>query len=299
MIANIKSHFAFSRMPFGKDLAPEALHPHKGHAEAVARISWCIAEGALGLVTGEVGSGKTAAVRAATSTLDPRAHHVIYLGCPAVGARGIYAAIVTALGRKPRFHNASLIPQAQGALAAELDERGRRVVLICDEAHLMSTEQLEELRMLTNDGASMDSRSTMASLLIGQPSLRRRVKLGILAALDQRIALRCTMAPMELAETGSYISHHLALAGFSELRRGQLRGLRGWPCPMSGTMADRARDESRVRRVQPRDGVAQVDRDPFGQTGGNSEKLVVSARAGQTTGIEGSRRPCPVDEGCV
>ena len=213
MISNIKAHFAFGRMPFGKDLAPDALHQHKGHAEAVARISWCITEGALGLVSGEVGSGKTAAVRAATSGLDPRAHHVIYLGCPAVGARGIYAAIVTALGRKPRFHNASLIPQAQAALAAELDERGRRVVLVCDEAHLMSIEQLEELRMLTNDGASMDSRSTMACLLIGQPALRRRVKLGILAALDQRIALRCAMAPMDLPETGSYIAHHLSVAG--------------------------------------------------------------------------------------
>jgi type II secretory pathway predicted ATPase ExeA len=213
VISNIKAHFGFARMPFGKDLAPDALHQHKGHAEAVARISWCISEGALGLITGEVGSGKTAAVRAATSNLDPRSHHVIYLGCPAIGARGIYAAIVRGLGRKPSFHNASLIPQAQQALAAELDERGRRVVLVCDEAHLMSSEGLEELRMLTNDNASMDSRSTMACLLIGQPSLRRQVKLGMFAALDQRIALRCAIAPMEPAETGSYISHHLSIAG--------------------------------------------------------------------------------------
>jgi type II secretory pathway predicted ATPase ExeA len=87
------------------------------------------------------------------------------------------------------------------------------VLLLVDEAHLLSPDQLEELRMLTNDNASMDSRSTMAGMLIGQPSLRRRVKLGVFAALDQRIALRCTMAPMELAETGSYISHQLVHAG--------------------------------------------------------------------------------------
>jgi type II secretory pathway predicted ATPase ExeA len=213
VIENIKSHFGFSRMPFGKDIAPEALHQHKGHAEAVARISWCISESATGLVTGEVGSGKTTAVRAATATLDPSRHSVIYLGCPAIGARGIYAAIVSALGAKPRFHNASLIPQAQAALAAELDERGRRVVLLVDEAHRLSPEQLEELRMLTNDNASLDSRSTLAVLLIGQPSLRRQVKLGMFAALDQRIALRCAMAPMDLPATGSYISHHLSIAG--------------------------------------------------------------------------------------
>jgi type II secretory pathway predicted ATPase ExeA len=216
VIANIRSHFGFSRMPFGKDIAPGALHQHKGHAEAVARISWCVAESATGLVTGEVGSGKTVAVRAATSTLDPSRHHIIYLGCPAIGARGVYAAIVSALGAKPRFHNASLIPQAQSALAAEVDERGRRVVLLVDEAHMLSGEQLEELRMLTNDNASLDSRSTLSLLLIGQPSLRRRVKLGMFAALDQRIALRYAMPPMEPAETGSYIALHLSQAGRSD-----------------------------------------------------------------------------------
>jgi type II secretory pathway predicted ATPase ExeA len=216
VIANIRSHFGFTRMPFGKDLAPGMLHQHKGHVEAVARISWCIGEQATGLVTGEVGSGKTFALRAAASTLDPSRHTVIYLGCPAVGARGIYAAIVSALGDRPRFHKASLIPQCQAALAAEVDERGRKVLLAIDEAHLLQPDQLEELRMLTNDNASMDSRSTMACLLIGQPSLRRRVKLGVFAALDQRIGLRCVMASMDLAETGSYISHSLALAGRSD-----------------------------------------------------------------------------------
>lgn len=216
MISNIRAHFGFTRMPFGKDLAPGMLHNHKAHAEAVARISWCIAESAVGLVTGEVGSGKTVAVRAATSALDASRHSVIYLGCPAVGARGIYAAIVSALGGRPRFHNASLIPQAQAALAAETDERGRKVLVAIDEAHLLDTDQLEGLRMLTNDNASLDSRSMMSMLLVGQPSLRRRVKLGVFAALDQRISLRVAMAPMDLAETGSYISHHLSIAGRSD-----------------------------------------------------------------------------------
>ena len=54
----------------------------------------------------------------------------------AVGARGIYAAIVTALGGVPRFHKASLIPQTADALAAEENERGKRVVVVVDEAHL-------------------------------------------------------------------------------------------------------------------------------------------------------------------
>ena len=62
----------------------------------------------------------------------------------------------------------------------------------------------------------MDSRSPFACLLVGQPTLRRKIKLGILAALDQRIALRYALAPMTAAETAGYVKHHLALAGRSD-----------------------------------------------------------------------------------
>jgi type II secretory pathway predicted ATPase ExeA len=62
----------------------------------------------------------------------------------------------------------------------------------------------------------MDSTSPFACLLVGQPTLRRRMKLGVLAALDQRIGLRYAMPPMTGEETSSYLRHHLALAGRSD-----------------------------------------------------------------------------------
>ncbi len=210
----LQAHYGFTRTPFGRDLAPGMLHRSAGHGEAVARISWCITDKALGVITGEVGSGKTVAIRAATTALDTSRHTVIYLGNPAVGARGIYATIVTALGGVPRFHKASLIPQAADALAAEEAEKGKRVVVVVDEAHLLAADQLEELRLLTN--ADMDSHAPFACLLIGQPTLRRKIKLGTFAALDQRIRLRYSMPPMTDTETATYITHHLTLAGRSD-----------------------------------------------------------------------------------
>lgn len=210
-IDRLRAHWGFTRMPFSKDLAPSMLATTAAHNEAVARIRWCVDEDALGVITGEVGAGKTVAARAALATLDTSRHTVIYIGNPAVGARGIYAAIITTLGGTPRFHKAALIPQAQDALATERDERGKRVVVVLDEAHLLGADQLEELRLLLN--ADMDSRSPFACLLIGQPTLRRLIKLGMFAALDQRIALRYSMAGMSADETSGYIAHHLALAG--------------------------------------------------------------------------------------
>ena len=209
-IEHLKAHWGLSRTPFTKELAPSVLYASQAHQQAVARISWCIEERALGLVTGEVGSGKSVAARAAVAGLDSSRHTVIYLANPAVGARGMYAQIVQALGGTPKFHKAALIPQAMAALAAEEAEWGRRVVVILDEAQGMD-EALEELRLLM--AADMDSKANFACLLVGQPTLRRRVRLGAYAALNQRIALRCVVEGMGKDETGAYIAHHLKIAG--------------------------------------------------------------------------------------
>ena len=84
-------------------------------------------------------------------------------------------------------------------------------MLVCDEAHLLDPAQLEELRLLTN--SEMDSASPFAGILIGQPTLNRQLRMGIFAALDQRIATRFTIKPMDIGESAAYLRHHLALAG--------------------------------------------------------------------------------------
>lgn len=210
-IDRLRAHYGFSRMPFGKDLAPGMLHAHAAHAEAVARISWCISEQAIGVISGECGAGKTVAARAAVSGLDASRHTVLYLGTPGVGLRGIYGLIITELGGTPRFHHAALIPQAQELLAAESAERGKQVVLIIDEAQLLDAESLEGVRCLSNIG--MDQTAPFCLLLLGQPTLRRRLRQSTFAALDQRIAVRYAIDGLSAKETQSYVQHHLALAG--------------------------------------------------------------------------------------
>jgi type II secretory pathway predicted ATPase ExeA len=86
-IEQIRSHFGFTKMPFGKDLAPSMLHRHQGREEALARISFLVQEHAIGVLTGEVGLGKTVCARAAFSELEPSRYSVIYLAIPAIGAR--------------------------------------------------------------------------------------------------------------------------------------------------------------------------------------------------------------------
>ena len=133
MIERLRAHYGFGRTPFGRDLAPGMLHPHRGHAEAVARIAWLIA------------------ARAAVAALDPVRHTIVYLPNPLIGQRGLYAEIVRALGGTPRFYKAGLVAQAAELLAAEDTEKAKTSVLIIDEAHLLSAEQLEEAATANQD----------------------------------------------------------------------------------------------------------------------------------------------------
>ena len=213
-VDKLQTYYGFTRPPFDRGLAPAQLFPSATHKEAVARISWLIDQRASGVISGEVGAGKSVAARAAASRLDASRHAIVYLPNPAIGGRGLHMHLAHALGATPRFHTASLIAQTQDLLAAENDEKNRVVVLICDEAHLLTNDQLEQLRLLTN--TDMDSRSSLGLVLLGQPTLRRRLKQGHFAALDQRIGLRFHLDGLPLEETAAYIGHHLTLAGRSD-----------------------------------------------------------------------------------
>jgi len=234
VIETLQSHWGFTVMPFGSAIPVPGLFGSAAHNEAVARLRWLISARGLGVLTGEVGSGKTVAVRAAVDGLDASRNTLIYLPNPQIGTRGIHGAIATALGQAPRFHHATLIPQVEGALAAETGERNRHVILALDESHLLTHDQLEAVRMLTN--SNLDSRSPLTILLIGQPTLRRRLRVGDMAALDQRIALRYHIPAPALTteEASGYIRAHLSLAGRSDtlfsddavrVIHGQARGL--------------------------------------------------------------------------
>ena len=88
MIANLQAHYGFTRMPFGTAVPVEALYASAAHKEAVARLRWLISARGLGALTGEVGCGKTVAVRAAVTSLDASRYTLIYLPNPQIGVRG-------------------------------------------------------------------------------------------------------------------------------------------------------------------------------------------------------------------
>src|SRR5881628_2539407 len=88
------AHFGLKRIPFGKSIAAKDLFARQTHAEAVARINFCVVESALGVITGDVGAGKTVSVRAAVDALDRTRHQVIYITNSEMDSASPFAGIL-------------------------------------------------------------------------------------------------------------------------------------------------------------------------------------------------------------
>jgi type II secretory pathway predicted ATPase ExeA len=93
------------------------------------------------------------------------------------------------------------------------EQRGRTIILIIDEAHLLRTASFQELRLLTN--SKMDSFDLFFLILAGQIDLRKTMDLGVMESFSQRITLKHTMPPLNPADTVDYIERHMKIAGAS------------------------------------------------------------------------------------
>jgi len=125
VIERLRAQCGFGRTPFGRDLAPSMLHQHRGPRRGGRPHHLVVAERAIGVVTGEVGAGKTVAARTAVAGLDPVRRTIVYLPNPCIGQRACTPRS-SARSAATRFHKAALVAQAAELLAAE-DATVRRV----------------------------------------------------------------------------------------------------------------------------------------------------------------------------
>lgn len=274
MTATWLTRYGLTRTPFSKSIPSDQLFVRPGFEQAVARIHFCLQEAGIGCLIGDVGVGKTVAVRAVLDSLDPIRLQRLYVSDPGFGVRGIYVTLVSALGAQPRFHLAELIGQTQTLLAQEVLERHRQVLLVVDEAQMLTPAQLQVLRLLTS--AEVDSRSYLTLLLVGQPILAHRLRMGDFASLDQRILTRYTLPPMDLAESALYLKHHLAFAGrtqplFADDAIARLhQAANGLPrtlnnLALAALLAAHAADRDLVDDACAKHAVAEMTRDSFTQ----------------------------------
>src|SRR5512135_977976 len=208
------SFFGLREKPFAITPDPRYLYLSERHAEALAHLLYGINEaGGFIQLTGEVGTGKTTVIRSLLEQLPGHADVALILNprvTPAEFLLTICEELHIPVPESGRGSTKTLMDLI-GRQLLDTHARGRRVVLIVDEAQNLSTETLEQVRLLTN----LETATTklLQIILIGQPELRALLDQPELRQLAQRITGRYHLNPLSADETAGYVKHRMRVAG--------------------------------------------------------------------------------------
>lgn len=195
---------------FSKGFPEDGVYSYSQFEELKLVLKRMLEERSMALVTGQAGVGKTTAVRAFVDLLPTNRYQVVYVGQDQDGIN-LSRRLASSLGiplQRSKAHTWLLISQH---LSDNLAEQGKEIILIVDEAHLLENSTLEDIRLLTN--ADFDRTSPVTVVLIGQLTLRSRLKNSGHEALSQRLRFRYALEGLTEDETSDYIKHRLKCAG--------------------------------------------------------------------------------------
>ena len=204
-------HFALTRLPFETPAHTDELFASTARREAEARLHHLIELKGIGLITGEVGSGKTTVCRHLASALHPGLYRVGYVSLTTGNVLDMYKAIAWELGLPTERSRATAWRAIRGEVTRRVCEAKQLPVLVIDEAQHLRNDVLEDLRLLTN--YAMDSENRLCLLLVGLTELRRRLAMACHESLAQRLVVRHHLTGLDRAELDAYLSHRLRLAG--------------------------------------------------------------------------------------
>ncbi|WP_318470001.1 ExeA family protein [Photobacterium leiognathi] len=200
--------FGITEAPFSIVPSARFLYLSERHREALTHmLSGLTDGGGFGLLTGEVGTGKTTVLRAMISRLPHQTQVAVILN-PALSAHDLLAAICDELGLS--YESDASFKQLTDIIYRHLmanHAEGRQTLLLVDEAQHLMPDVLEQLRLLTN--LETDSRKLLKVVLIGQPELQQLLQQERLRQLAQRITSRYHLLPLTETEVSEYIHYRL------------------------------------------------------------------------------------------
>ena len=203
-------HFHMTAHPFCERPARERLLRDDRMAQGLARLEYLAQEGAVALLTGPTGVGKSSLLRLFTESLSPHRHQPLYVHLTSIPSCALLRLIVTALGEKPRLGKDRLFLQ----ILDKTRHTDKTTLLILDEAHLLPAEALTDLRLLVSAG--LDAPPALKIVLSGQEPLQGQLARAAHADLAPRICVRYHLRALSQDQTTAYIDFRLQGAGASD-----------------------------------------------------------------------------------
>jgi type II secretory pathway predicted ATPase ExeA len=203
-------HFGLRSAPLGKDSGE--LHDDGSLAPLRERFEWLLQSPGVGLLTGEPGVGKTAALRALTRALNPHRYQVIYLAETDFGRVDLYRSLARALDLEPAHRRAQLWRDLKARIHELVDSKQLMPVWIIDEAQNLPPEFFRDFPAFLN--FAFDARDLITVWLVGHPALAQTLQRAPYAALHSRLQAQVQLKPMiERERFGALIQHALKTAG--------------------------------------------------------------------------------------
>src|SRR3984957_3779677 len=208
-----KAFYNLKRNPFEITPDPFFLFPTRRHNEALAALYYGVRRHkGFVVMTGEVGTGKTLLVRCLLQLLNQSDVAYAYVFNSRLSPVEFLQYVAGDFGLNVSGKNKSELLLVLSNYVISRHQKKLTTVLVVDEAHHVSTEVLEEIRLLTN---LETNEKLLQILLVGQPELDEKLDSVELRQLKQRIALRSQLEPLSLDETRGYVHRRLELAGAS------------------------------------------------------------------------------------
>jgi len=213
-MTNYKNYFAFSSEPFAQDIPTSKLYQTSGLNPTTDRCLFAINLGAVCVITGDVGAGKSTTLRYASSKLHPSKYRII----PVIASTGstleVLRQICTALDADSRSNSSTRLTRTIRTQISETAQRKQIPVLIIDEANLLRLDVLSQIQTLGQ--FDHDSKPLLPIILAGQNNLLDKLMYHTSRPIASRVVARSHLKGLKSDDMAGYLKHHLEIAGVKE-----------------------------------------------------------------------------------